>query len=188
MAPSEALPSGLQLPLGVVGKMDAGRLVREAEALENFLRQAEIRTPGTALQMPKTSRLMDELITQNGLNPLHAPDRLQIKQFLSDVYHKAPIMHMSFAVDPSPMFTRKLMAVLRQDIHPHVLVQIGMQPDIGAGCLIRTDSMYFDLSLQNRFAKRREELANVLRTAASFEASTTAVVSEPTAPLPEVAT
>lgn len=185
MAPSQGSSTNMQLPLGVVGKMDAGRLVREAEALENFLRQAEIRTPGTALQMPKTSRLMDELINQNSLNPLHAPDRLRIKEFLQNVYHKAPIMHMSFAVDPSPMFTRKLMTVLRQEIHPHVLVQIGMQPDIGAGCLIRTDSMYFDLSLQNRFAQRREALADVLRKAANFEAAP--APAEPAVAVAEVA-
>lgn len=183
MAPSQVVPADLQLPLGVVGKMDAGRLVREAEALENFLRQAEIRQPGTSLQMPKTSRLMDELIAQNGLNPLHEPDRARIKQFLGGVYRGAPVMHMSFAVDPSPMFTKRLMTVIRQEIHPHVLVQIGIQPDIGAGCLIRTDSMYFDLSLRSRFAKRREVLADVLRKAANFEVAS----KVPTLPEPAIA-
>ena len=161
------------LPETAIGKMDIGRLVREADALENFLRESEIRKPGTSVKMPKTSRLMDEFITVNKLNPLHKQDRKVVLDYLDDIYHKAPVMHMSFAADPSPQFTKKLVARLRQQIHPQLLIQIGLQPDIGAGCLVRTNSKYFDLSLSHRFASRREALADVLRNAANFDAAAT---------------
>ncbi len=47
------------LPTNVTGRMDVGRLVREVEALDNFLEQASVRQPGTPMKMPKTSKLLD---------------------------------------------------------------------------------------------------------------------------------
>lgn len=151
------------LPVAVVGRVDVGRLVRELEAVDNFLNQAAIRQPGTAVQLPKTSRLLDEILLMNKVNTFQELERRRLADFLRNVYEKAPTLHMSFSADPSPLFMQRLMTWLRREIHPLVLVQVGLQPNIGAGCVVRTDNKHFDFSLRNRFGERRDMLMQVLR-------------------------
>lgn len=162
MAPNQEI---LILPLGVVSKVDVGRLVREGEALNDFLNQAAIRTPGTPMQLPKTSKLLDETINANKLNVLQEADRARLIAFIHEVKAKAPIIHISFSADPSPLFLQRLMTWLRAEIHPLVLLQVGLQPNMGAGCVLRTTNQYFDFSLRNRFAERSDVLAAKIRSA-----------------------
>lgn len=153
----------LSLPLTVVGKVDVGRLLREVEAVDNFLKQSAIREPGTAVKMPRTSRLFDEIVTINRLNVLHDDDRARLYQFLQQVKSRSPVLHMSFSADPSPLFTQKLLTWLRAEIHPLVLLQVGMQPNMGAGCVVRTTNKYFDLSLRSRFDQHGDLLTGLLK-------------------------
>jgi hypothetical protein len=152
----------LILPFHIVGRVDVGRLLREAQALDEFLRQAAIREPGTSLHMPKTSRLLDEFLQVNDLNALQEPDRKQAIEFLERVRAKAPVLHMSFSTDPSASFTNKLVEWIRQEIHPHVLLSIGMQPNLGVGAIVRTTNNYFDLSLRKRLTESRQLLVDQL--------------------------
>lgn len=148
----------LTLPVSVVSRIDVGRLLREVETLDDFLAQAAIRQAGTSVKLPRTSRLMDELVQINKLNPLVESDRKQLLSFLADVRKKAPVLHMSFNADPSPLFSQRLMTWLRKEIHPLVLLQTGLQPGLGAGCTVRTSNQYFDFSLRENFAKKRSLL------------------------------
>jgi len=165
MAPNavHASDNYLQLPLSVVGKIDIGRLTREVEAIDNFLTQAAIRQPGTPVKMPKTSRLFDETVEINKLNVLHDDDRARLQAFLTQVKSSAPVLHMSFSADPSPLFTQKLVAWLRSELHPLVLLQVGMQPNMGAGCVVRTTNKYFDFSLRSRFKDNGKVLVDLLQ-------------------------
>lgn len=165
MAPKHEASSDayLSLPLTVATKMDVGRLLRELQQIDNFLKEASIRTPGSPAKMPKTSRLLDETIAINNINVLHEDDRNRLISFVTHVRAKAPIMHMSFSVDPSPAFTQKLITRLRSDIHPLVLLQLGLQPNIGAGSVLRTTNKYFDFSLRRRMEQKTDLLAGVLK-------------------------
>jgi hypothetical protein len=153
----------LKLPLLAATKVDIGRLVREIGAISEFLDQAAIRHPGASVKMPKTSRLMDEMIAVNKLNLLVAADRQRLEAFLKDVREHAPVLHMSFNADPAPLFMSKLMTWLREHIHPFVLLQVGLQPNIGAGCILRTTNKQFDLSLRQHFDRQGSLLLSKLR-------------------------
>jgi hypothetical protein len=148
----------IQLPLSVVTRVDLHRLVREVEALGNFLDASTIREPGTQPKMPKTSKILDELLAVNKLNALLAPDRQRLQAFLGQLKESGPVIHISFQADPSPQFMQRLMQWMRQNLHPYVLLQIGLQPGIGAGCVVRTQNKYFDMSLRNFFDDKRELL------------------------------
>ncbi len=150
------------LPVGVTGRSDVTRLQGELEAVDNFLRQAAIRA-GNANQLPKTSQLFSELVASNKLNMLLESDRTELGKFLSALREKAPLLHISFNTDPSALFTQRLLTWLRQNIHQYVLLQIGLHPSIGAGCVVRTDNKYFDFSLRQRFTDQRELLIAQLR-------------------------
>lgn len=168
----------LVLPVGVVGRVDAGRLLREVEKLDEFLEQAAVREPGTSIKLPKTSRLLDELLSTNKLNALDESDRRRLLSFLTNVRSKAPILHMSFSADPSPRFTQSLVTWLRQEIHPLVLVQVGLQPNIGAGCVVRTTNKQFDFSLKQYFTHQRDLLVKKLRGDMEAETPETAKVAQ----------
>lgn len=153
----------LTLPQSIIGRTDVGRLVREAKELDDFLEQAAIRQSGSSLKLPKTSRLMDELVQSNKLNPLVKADRRHVMTFLQETYKQAPVLHMSFNADPSPRFLLRLISWLRQEIHPLVLLETGLQPSLGAGCIVRTSNKVFDFSLRERFKHQRGLLLEQLK-------------------------
>ncbi len=155
-------PAKLKLPVLVASPTDVGRLARELEALDDSLLQLKLRKGGEAVHMPKTSQLMDETIQLNKLNLLQATDRKQLLKFLQAVKKQAPVMHASFSSDPSVAFIEKLMTWLRREVHPQILLTIGLQPTIGAGCMIRSTNHYFDFTLRHKFDAQRDMLIEKL--------------------------
>jgi hypothetical protein len=57
----------------------------------------------------------------------------------------------------------KLVGWFRANVHPHVLVQVGLQPNIAAGCVVRTTNKVFDLSLRNHFAQNQQVLIESMK-------------------------
>ena len=133
------------LPLMVVGPVDVGRLIRELESVDNQLLQARLRN--TESRLPGTTHLMQQTAEVNKLNLLQEDDRKRLMELLVTVREQAPILHMSFSAEPNAAFMEKLMAWLRREVHPVVLLTIGLQPNIGAGCIIRSINKQFDVSL-----------------------------------------
>lgn len=156
--------SSLALPVSIVSRVDISRVLREVEVLNDFLDQSKIRQPGTQAKMPRTSRLLDEVVQANDTNILKENERRRLYEYLKEVRDRAPALHMSFSSDPSPIFVKRLVTWLRDEIHPMVLVQVGLQPNIGAGCVVRTTNKYFDLSLRNRLSDSRDILLRKLRS------------------------
>jgi F0F1-type ATP synthase delta subunit len=151
------------LPLLATTPGDINRLSRELETIDDSLLELETRLGADKLKLPRTSQLLDQLVELNKLNLLHKTDRRLLKQFLAAVKQQAPVMHMSFSADPSAIFLEKLVTWLRREIHPQVLLTIGLQPTLGAGCIVRTTNRQFDFSLRQDFAKHRDLLIDKLR-------------------------
>jgi hypothetical protein len=155
--------AALQLPTQIVGPVDVARLIRELEALEDFLHQASIREPGSqSPKLPRTSRLLDELVALNHLSLLSNEDRQRVTQLLAELKEHAPRLHISFARDPSAAFTDKIITWLRQNIHPELLLRIGLEPTIAAGCIVRTPNRLFDFSLRQHFIAQRQTLIKLV--------------------------
>jgi F0F1-type ATP synthase delta subunit len=166
----------LVLPVALVNRTDAGRLLREVVAVNEFLDQAAIRQPGTQGTLPKTSRLMTEMVQANGLNMLHEEDRAKLQSFLNALIEHAPQLHMSFSAEPSVVFMQKLTDYVRQNIHPQALLQVGLQPTIGAGFMLRTTNKYYDFSLRSVLKAKHDVLMHNIRSIQS--ADTQAAVKE----------
>lgn len=149
----------LSLPVLVFGVSELRRLARELISLEDYITQSNLRRPGESQSLPKVSRVLDNLASQNQLNLLHAEDRKALMEFLQQVEHQAPLLHFSFASDPSSAFMAKLVTWLRRNIHPHALVTLGLQPSIAAGCIVRTKNKSFDFSLRHQLGENYKYLA-----------------------------
>lgn len=150
------------IPLGLSTVVDLGRIIRELESVDDFLRQSAIRQPGSSMQLPKTSKLFEELVASSKLNMLQEDDRAYLRTSLEWMRQKAPVLHVAFASDPTPAFLEKLTGWLRQNISPIVLVKVGLRPNIGVGCVVRTTNKYFDFSLKHRFIEQRPVLMKAL--------------------------
>ncbi len=152
----EQKPSNVHVPSLITSPTDVLRLRREIAALDNYLEQEALRAGGQAqAKLPKTSRVLDELAVANKLNLLDKTTRQQIAAFLDELTKNAPVVHISFASDPSSAFMQKIVHWLRENVHPSILVRVGLQPTIAAGCVVRTTNKYFDFSLR-QYLKRHE--------------------------------
>ncbi len=156
------------VPVSVVSPTDVARLKREIESVDEFFRQSEIRAGGEpSAHMPQMSKLMDQLIAANQLNLLQEEDRQWIVDSLVQLDASAPVLHISFSVDPPGSHVRKIVSWLRENVDPGVLVTVGLQPNIGAGCVVRTTNKIFDMSLREFFASKRSFFVKKLHDAIS---------------------
>lgn len=150
------------LPESVVGPAEVRRMVRELEDVDAFLRSAQVREPGTALRLPRLTKALQDLTEANSLRLLHESDRARTSRVLTTLEKTAPVLHVSFATDPSAAFVRKILVYIRQNMYRYALVQIGLQPSIGAGCVVRTNNKVFDFSLRQHLLSNRKKLLESL--------------------------
>ena len=78
-------------------------------------------------------------------------ERQRLKEYLSSVASQAPEYHVSFASEPPAHKLQQVVQWLREAVHPQLLVHVGLQPSIIAGCVIRTNNSLIDLSLRRSF-------------------------------------
>jgi F0F1-type ATP synthase delta subunit len=157
----------LKLTPAVVSQTDINRLMRELTGLNDFFVGARTRAGGSAMQLPKLSRLMDQLSRENSVNLLEEADRKELMRRLETLYKTAPSFHISFAVEPSPKSMERIVVWMRQNVHPQTLLSVGLQPAIAAGCVLRTTNKVFDMSLRNHLQNQTKYLAELIQGAPS---------------------
>lgn len=150
------------LPLSVVEPGDIRKMSRELEGVDEFLRQARLRKPGSPVTAPKTTKNLDSFLDLNGITVLDDTERARAAKLLEQILADAPVIHISFAAEPSSAFMAKIMTWLRQNVHPFVLVQIGLQPSIAAGCTVRTENKVFDFSMRQYLLEKRDLLTQAI--------------------------
>ncbi len=181
MAPDQTAVPAPVLPTAVVGLVDIGRLIRELEHVEQTMQGSHLRSgqPEDALELPKLSALLERLADDNKVDLTKQHYRESMLEFLKLLRKEAPRVHMSFSANPSGEFLLKLVGWMRTKIHPHVLVAVGLQPGIGAGCVLRTENRYFDMSLGKRFEGNRELLMKHLNGSNAVSAQSSVQVVDP---------
>lgn len=166
------------LPTMITGPADVNRTLLELEALEDYLRQAGTRKD-KAVKLPRTSSVLDSLAVANKIDLLDAEGRAHIVAFLQSVQQHAPILHISFAAEPSAAFAARIVDWLRGNVSRYTLVQIGLQPSIAAGCILRSTSKVFDMSLRRHLQQKAGLMAGQMARLRQREAAAAAVVHEP---------
>jgi len=153
----------LKLPLSVVGRADLARLSRLLETRDNLFISAgaqAAKAPATNSDQP-----LEDLAHLNGVDLQNRQQSQQLKLKLEAELKNLPLLHVSFAVEPSSKVVESLLGWLRQNIHPGTLMSIGLQPSIAAGCVIRTPNRVFDLSLRNRIKEQDAYLIQLIKGA-----------------------
>jgi F0F1-type ATP synthase delta subunit len=156
----------LKLPLTVISQIDVARLLRELNGLNDFFISASARKSGTPMQPPPLGRLLEQLAKDNGCNLLNEPDRQKLQAALNLILGKAPLLHISFAAEPPVKALEQILSWFRTNIHPQLLLQVGLQPMIAAGCVLRTPNRVFDMSLRSYIKTQEPYLAQLIAGAA----------------------
>ncbi len=157
-----ARPKQFVLPNIITGRTEVGRLLREMNEIDDYMVQQEVKQTSQPASLPVLSRLLNEVVQTNDLTLLDKATREALRKNLTIIRDKAPLIHISFAVDPPTNFIHKIVKWLREEIHPLTLVQIGLQPGIAVGCIVRTTNHYFDLSLRESFKSQRPMLLKAI--------------------------
>jgi F0F1-type ATP synthase delta subunit len=152
----------VKLPSTLFSKGDVMRLGRELNSLDDFFVGAAARAGGTPTQMPKTTRLLAQFAEVNQVNLLDAAARKSLQTHLKNLLEQAPNFHVSFASEPTPKTVEPILAWLRANIHPHILLQVGIQPSIAAGCMLRTPNRIIDMSIRSYMEKQSQYLASLV--------------------------
>lgn len=148
-----------ELTMNVATNLDLNRIIREAEKLDDFLYQSHLRSPGSEVTMPKTTRALEEVAEANGLSLLNATHRKHLIGNLRNLHASVKKIHISFAVEPSPAVVEKIVAWLRENVEKNLIVEVGIQPTISVGCVLRTTNKIFDMSLRHRFYDSKGKLS-----------------------------
>lgn len=153
-----------KIPPSLISEADISRMLRELVNLDNYIKQTKLRQPGSPIErLPKTSKSLNDFSTLNHINLLIDKDRDYANDFLEELIKNAPVVHISFATDPSAAFMSQIIAWFRHNIDQLVLVNIGLEPTIAAGCTLRTDNRFHDFSLRHHFDDQRSLLLNKIR-------------------------
>lgn len=171
-----------KLPDRLVTSVDLMRTIRELKALDDWLNQAAIRSGGGQVTPPKTSATLDEVSATNRVSLLDSSQRTQLIKLLESFATKAPRIHISFAVEPSVSFLGKVVVWMRANISPIILLDVGLQPALAAGCSVRTTNKFFDMSLRNRFVDSRHFLVDAIDAIEDKRSPVNVVATQPTSP------
>lgn len=156
-------------PKQLISSVDLSRTIRELQALDESLRQTQLRKPGEPTKLSRSSLTLEDMARLNDVSLLDERQREQLIALLQALLEHSPRIHMSVAAEPSGQFVQNITAWMRQKIHPTILVEVGLQPTLAAGCMIRTTNKVFDMSLRNRLAESRSLLSEKIGDVASSE-------------------
>jgi hypothetical protein len=152
----------LKLPNSLVNRGDVFRMMRELNSINDFFAGAKARPAGVAQTPPRTTRLMDQFCAANAANLLEAGHRKALMEALESLVQQAPNLHISFAAEPLPREVEPILVWMRENLHPHTLLQVGIQPSIAAGCVLRTPNRMFDMSLRIHLQKQAHLLTQLV--------------------------
>jgi F0F1-type ATP synthase delta subunit len=153
------------LPNGLVGKGDVSRLKRELINVNDQIIGVRYKGEDPSKLAGHFSPLLVNLAAMNRLNLIDDRHRLALAQKMDELQASAPVLHISFTAEPSAKAIERVVTWLRTNIHPNVLVQVGLTPNIAAGCILRTPNKVFDMSLKDTLNKQSPYLLKLLHGA-----------------------
>ncbi len=165
---SQTTPPAFVFPPALVTRADLARLVREVESVDNEFEAQKARNQATGkagYRTPTLSRSLGDFLDLNKLDITDDHGRMVFKEQLRAVKDKAPIVHMTFAVEADPGSLAQLVTYLRKEIHPQTLLSVGLQPSLVGGAYIRTPNHVHDFSLRELLSANRGVITAALEDA-----------------------
>ncbi len=153
----------LKLPPKIVSRGDLNRIIRELNKLGDFLVGAQFTDEDRDTVNQNISPLLADLAAMNNCDLLDQSVRKELYDKLNLLADKAPGLHISFTAEPSPKSLERLILWLRENIHHQLLLSVGLQPTIAAGCVLRTPNRVLDMGLRQTLLKQQPLLLEMIK-------------------------
>lgn len=152
----------LKLPTTIASRRDIIRLHREIRSFIDVTTQSIMRHDNP-VKYPAISEQLRALAVTNQVD-MRDPKRCEeLLKKVDYVKANAPSIHISFPVEPTADILERLVVWFRQEIHPLIVIQVGIQPTIAAGVVVRTPNHQFDFSLRRHLYQNRHKLGEALQ-------------------------
>ena len=152
----------LKIPTAIASRRDVIRLHREIRGFIDATTQSIMRHDNP-VKYPAISEQLRALAVTNQID-LRDPKKCEeLLKKVDYVKENAPSVHISFPVEPTADILERLVVWFRQEIHPLIVIQVGIQPTIAAGVVVRTPNHQFDFSLRRHLYENRHKLGEALQ-------------------------
>ena len=156
--------NSLVLPDSIATKRDVLALIHELEQADRTLTTVEVKTKvGAApkVDVVLSEQLMDFLHT----NRMQLGDARVRSELIAQLHHLIdvmPIINVTFAAEADADSLQKLIAWVRESVHPQAVIAVGLQPDLIGGVYVRTLNQVYDLSLRTQLKDARHLISEEL--------------------------
>lgn len=121
-----------------------------------------------SLRYPKNivfSSNLQDLASANSIKKLNVATVGDILKFIDTTLDESPELTMTLASAPGVDERDELIARLRRLLHPKLLVHFIIRPELLAGCVVRTKTAIFDMSLARALKDNQQKLVMRLKNA-----------------------
>jgi len=111
--------------------------------------------------LPEVSSALAQLIKDNDIK-VTTTSLKELKTWLAELKQSAPVLRLTFTSDPENAIITRIVKWFREQSGKEVLVRIGVQPTIAAGCIVHTPSHQYDFSLRNYLLQNTALFSEIL--------------------------
>lgn len=152
----------LKLPTSIASRKDVIRLHREIRSFIDITTQSIMRHDNP-VKYPPISEQLRALAVTNQIDMRDPKNCEAMLKKVDEIKEHAPSVHISFPVEPSAEILERLVVWFRKEVDPYIVIQVGLQPTIAAGVVVRTPNHQFDFSLRRHLYENRHKLGEALQ-------------------------
>lgn len=158
-------PEEFVLPPSIISRADLSRIVREAEKVDNYMttisvhEKSGLSDEGVPLVL---SEQLTDIMSINNLEFGNSQQRIKLVNWLRKIKDTVPVIHMTFSTTVDQDILRELVGWIRQSVHKHAVISIGLQPSLIGGVYIRTTNQVHDLSVRAQLANSRHLISELV--------------------------
>jgi hypothetical protein len=152
----------LSLPSILVSRQDIVEVRRELGVFIDSTMQSVLRHDNPV----KYPAISAELQAVTSVNQVDLRSEAQCRKLLTDLEqlsNRAPVINFSFADEPPPEVLQKIVAWLRKEVNPEVVIKTGLNPTIAGGMIMQTPMHRYDLSLRRQLNNHRKDLIKAFK-------------------------
>lgn len=159
---SEAKHTKLTFPSNLITRSDVSRLVRELEHLADVLQGQRVRGE-TETKLPPLSQSTTDFLELNEVKITNEKSLETVRQKINTIEDRLPAVHMTFASEIDSESLQQLVTWLRTEIHPQVLINTSIQPNLIGGVYLRTPDHVHDFSIKTLLMGQRQLIVKQLK-------------------------
>lgn len=143
------------LHVSIISPVDLGRIQRELYSIDSHFQARDISVDNRV----HTTAELDNLIKSSGVDLAEEQQRHTLIQQLQFVRRTAPTVRIVFSKQPGNRELSMLVKWFREFGHPNTLIEAGVDPSIGGGCIVKTSTKKFDFSYARLLSEKHLTLS-----------------------------